>query len=216
MSDALAARLNQLIAAENRRIIGEAVIAMLVGAATCILVYGGMFWIVYLALYFTRPFGLRQPALASLVITGVFMLFSVISAWRRVDPIDDVEAMDPAKQSLQMSLGYMAGVPVLNRQSIAGFASLFIGGPMNLIDGSTLFRSRIRCDASTIASAAGILSACRDGLPLSPALLPAAIGLLFRLGLIKAASHGSGAIELHLTAKGLEAQPVGTVPSRRH
>src|ERR1043165_9302326 len=87
--------IRKLIIGENRRILGEAIITLAMGLGTIILVFGGVFWISWLA--FTMmlgSFAIGSPATTALIITGVFALISIWSAWRKHDPISNVQAMD--------------------------------------------------------------------------------------------------------------------------
>lgn len=188
----------------NRKLIGEAVITLAVGVVLCVLIFGGVFWISYVILWMTHPFGIRHIALAALGITIVFALASLWSAWRRSDPISRVEAMDQSRQNLQLGLGYAMGLPVVNRQSLAGLASLLIGGPANVMESVSIWCSRLPTDSAFIARTAKTLQDSRDGLAAQSVGDPRVIVVLHRLGLIKATSHGLGKIELQPTAKGME------------
>jgi hypothetical protein len=199
----LAVVLNAIVAKHNRRIAGEAIIALGVGIGTSLVVFGFVFWISYLALWFTRPFGLRNAAAVAAIITGVFALMSVWSAWRRHDPMENIQAMDPTLHDLQMGLGYALGVPVVNRQSIAGFSSLLIGGPANAMDAWSIWRSRLPTDAATISQAAQLLHDARNGLAARMVRNAQALAVLHRLGLIKVVSRGREA-QVQTTIKAME------------
>lgn len=197
--------LTPLIKKENRKIIGEAALTFLVGIVTVLLVFGGVFWISYLFTWFLHPFGLHSPGVLSLIVTTIFLVISVYNAWRRHDPIEHVEAMDQTLQNLQLGAGYALGVPVLNRQSIAGFGSLFISGPANILGAWSLWRTTIRTNDDLTARAFGLLNRCKAGVPAERIPDPAPVALLLRLRLIKAVTRpGGNIIELQLTAKGSE------------
>lgn len=196
--------LARLIHQHNLAILGEAAIALGVGLITCVIVFGGVFWLAWLTFMFAlQDFQIGSAATTAWIITGVFALVSTWSAWRRLDPIERVEAEDDTALNIQLGLGYATCFPVVNRQSIAGFASLLIGGPANIMDACRLWRSRFKVDVDLRAEAHRILVASRQGIAPQQVRDPRAIALLHRLGLIKALQQNN-AVQLQATVKGLE------------
>src|SRR5262245_60114573 len=201
--------LHKLIIAENRRIVGEAVITLGVGVGVgvCVIVYGVLLWLSWFVFTMCLASIRIGSALTSaLIVTSLFVLASIWSAWRRHDPMENVQGMDPKLQGLQLGLGYALGVPVVNRQSLAGIASLFIGGPANLMDAWAIFRTRIKADSACVHSAAQLLeqSSSVDGVSSRMIRDPRAAGVLYRLGLIKAAAWSGPDLIVHPTIKGSE------------
>jgi hypothetical protein len=197
-------QLYKLIQAENRKIMGEFLVTLAVGFGVCALVYGVLFWLSWFAFtVWLRSIRVGSAATSALIVTGLFALASIWSAWRRHDPFENVEAMNPDVQNVQLGLGYALGVPIVNRQSMAGFASLFIGGPANLMDAWAIWRTRPRADAACIAEAAQQLERSRAGIP-SRMIDQRAAVVLYRLGLIKAVAQSGGEMIVQPTQKGLE------------
>jgi hypothetical protein len=152
-----------------------------------------------------RPIRIGTATTSALPVTGLFALVSIWSAWRRHDPFDKVQAMNPNIQDLQLGLGYALGVPVINRQSMAGFASLLVGGPANLMDAWSIWRTRLRADAACVRDAAQLLELSRSAGGISSRMIRdrRAAAVLYRLGLIKAGAHG-GEMIVQPTIKGSE------------
>lgn len=198
------AKLRTLIATENRKIAGEALLTAALGLGISLVVYGGVFWLSWIAFFFwLRGLRIGSETTSALLVTAVFALGGIVAAWRRHDPMDSVRGMDPDMHDLQMGLGYALGVPVVNRQSIAGFASLLIGGPANVLEAFALWRKRLPADAMTAADAVQLLEQSRHNLTLNATHDRKQIVLLHRLGLVKTAAQ-SGRITLALTMKGAE------------
>jgi hypothetical protein len=202
--ETMSAQLKAAIDQENRRILGEAAVTLLVGMGTCILVFGVVFWLSWFVFtMFFRNFQIGSATTTALIITGIFALVSIFSAWRKHDPFENVQAMDGKVQSLQLGLGYAMGVPIVNRQSAAGIASLLIGGPANIMDAIGLWRRRLHAGPELLASAGQVLRESRQGI--SPQMVKdqRAIVLLHRLGLVKS-SHEQGKLQIIATLKGAD------------
>ena len=198
--------IKRLVAAENRRIDGEAALTFVVGVVTVIVVFGVTLWLSWLAFtIFLRNLVIQDAFTSAVVVTGLFFLVSIWSAWRRHDPINHVEAMNEDLHDLSVGLGYAFGVPIVNRQSVAGLASLSIGGPANLMEACSLFRSRISADYASLAHAAEILHHSRNGLPASMVKDGKAVSMLARLKLIKSHNDPTRGLTILATHKGLEA-----------
>jgi len=193
-----------LATSHDRKIIGEAMTTLLVGAVTCIVVYGFVFWLSWLAFALVlRQYRIGSTATTASLVTGIAVLVSILSAWRKHDPFQNVQGMDQRVQNLQMGLGYATGIPIVNRQSLAGIASLLIGGPANIMDAIAVWRTRPHTDASTLEAADRLLRASRQGAAPSISTERNAVALLYRLGLIKAVQQGDS-IMIQATAKGME------------
>lgn len=200
----IAERLQSLASSHDRKIIGEALTTLLVGALTCLVVYGVLFWLTWLAFtLFLRQYQIGSAATTGLIVTGSAVLLSFLSAWRKHDPFQNVQAMDPKVQNLQLGLGYATGIPIINRQSLAGIASLLIGGPANILDAIAIWRTRLRADAALIADAHAILRASLEGAAPAITMNPRAVAAVYRLGLIKAVPRGES-LMIQATAKGRE------------
>jgi len=193
--------LNRLIAKENRRILGEAAVTFMVGLGTSVVVYGGVFWLTYLVSWFIGPLRALAPFNVALAVTGLFILISLWSAWRRHDPMHGVEAIDDDQLAIQLGIGYAFGVPVMNRQSVAGASALLVGGPANVMEAARLFRSRIRTDDRQNHQAIETLASLQAGGD-TPHPSPPVVAMLYRLGLIKAVRGRDDKMALALTVKG--------------
>ncbi len=197
--------LKRLVSTHNRAVIGEALVTFGLGVVLCVVVFGAVFWLTWLAFtVWLRPWRIGSAVTTAMIVTGLFGAVSVFSAVRRHEPMADIQGMDPTLHQLQLNLGYVLGVPIVNRQSLAGFAALLIGGPANLLEAWSIWRSRIGADAACIRDAAQLLDQCRRGV--SPAHIQnrRSAALLFRLGLIKAVPSEKEKVVLQCTAKGLD------------
>ena len=96
------------------------------------------------------------------------------------------------------------GIPIIRRASLAGYASLLIGGPANLLDAWALWRSRIRADDALLDGAGKLLKDAVQGVPADQVNNPSAVALLARMGLIKATIAQNDQLILQATAKGAD------------
>ena len=197
-------QLQHALSDANRSVLGESLIALVVGVITCVTVFGVVYWVSWLLFtMFFRSYQIGSAATTALIITGFFALISIFSAWRKHDPFSNVQAMDENMQSLQLGIGYAMGVPIVNRQSAAGIASLLIGGPANIMDSVAIWRTRIRGNATQVESAAQTLTQSAKGIPVSMVHDKTAIVILHRLGLVKVVSE-QDKLAVRTTIKGSE------------
>ncbi|MCI0362723.1 MAG: hypothetical protein L0Y44_02845 [Phycisphaerales bacterium] len=203
-------RLGKLLAEHNRKIMLDSATSLAVGLITCVLIFGGVFWLSWLAFtLWLHGIRIGSAATSALIVTGLFALVSIWSAWRRHDPLANLEAMDPVLQDLQLGAGYALGVPVVNRQSVAGFAALLIGGPANLLDAWSVWRGRLRASSTLLTEASLMLQQSQAGVSLQMTKNPQLVVVLHRLGLVKAVRENEKVI-LRTTSKGDEVLAKGT------
>lgn len=196
----------------NRRIIGEALLTLGIGVGSCLIIFGVIYWLAFLAFTMCfRGFAWGGPSMMAGAITGVFLLASVWSAWRGVDPIAEADIVvdDSPGRELEDALAFSMGVPVLRRDGLAGIGSLLIGGPANVFDAFALWRTRLPCSAALVAEADALLRSCAAGVNPKQVRTPEAIALLYRLKLIKASHRPGGELLLQQTQKGTEVAAIG-------
>lgn len=204
--DALSRKLKLLIASERRRNAGEVIITFLVGVISCLLIYGVTFWTIWLGIYLFGGSYRHQALLVAFIIVVVFALFSFWYAWRGIDPISDVDIdlTVPRRHGAELAIGLALGIPIIRRASLAGFASLLIGGPANLLDAWSLWRSRLRADDALLDAASKLLRDAVQGISADQVNNPSAVALLARMGLIKANIGQNDQLILQATVKGAE------------
>lgn len=198
-------RIGRLIAQRNRELSLQAGVELVLGVIFTIVVFGVVFWIAYLAGFFCLSFW--RPMNFALIVTGIFAVVAVCSAWRQVDPFANVMPLTEGqefRQDLAQSLGYAAGVPVVTRGSLAGFGSVFIGGPANVFDAISTWRHRLPAGGTLRRSAAELLESARNGIDLEQISDPAAALLLHRLALVRVVPTSKHSSRLELTQKGLD------------
>ena len=130
--------------------------------------------------------GRRFPAsTVALGATGIFVLVSAVSAWRHVDPFAGLKPMSNADHLLFAVSSMVDGYVHVNRHTVAGLASVLMGGLVNLVSALGSWLHRLPTDPLVIDQAAGILSACRPEVDLKQvnSSMHAAV-LLRRLNLI--------------------------------
>jgi len=196
-----------VVRGHNRRIVGEVLITLGVGIVSCIIVFGGMYWLTYLA--FTMCFrGLAYggPWVMAGIITGVFFLVSLAAAWRQVDPIAaaGVKFRHTPGEMMKDMVGIGLGIPIIRRESLAGGAAMLIGGPANLLELWPLWNGRLPTNADLIAESQKLLAASPAGVNPQAVRDPRTIAILYRLHLIKAVHQADATLLLQPTQKGME------------
>lgn len=206
MNDA-SAQLSSLVRQHNLRILGEAVITLCVGLASCIIIFGGIYWLTYLTFTMCfRGFAIGGPWVTSGIITGLFFVVSLASAWRQVDPIAaaGVKFRHSPGEVMKDMIGIGLGIPIIRREGVAGGAAMLIGGPANLLELWPMWCGRLPTNADLIAESQKLLAASSAGVDPKSVRDPRAIALLYRLHLIKAVHQADASLLLQPTQKGME------------
>ena len=202
-----APNLSTLVRLHNRRVGGEALLTFGVGVVSCIVTFGVIYWLSWLTFTMClRGMAYRGPWVMSGIITGVFFLVSVISAWRQVDPIAaaGVGFKYSTGEVMKDMVGIGLGIPIIRREGVAGAAALLIGGPANLLEVWPIWCGRLPADATLIADAERLLIASEKGVDPKTVRDPRTIALLHRLGLIKSVHQADATLLVQSTQKGLD------------
>ena len=204
---AIGSSLSAVVRDHNRRILGEALITLGVGVASCIIVFGAVYWLTYLVFTMCfRGFGYGGPWVMAGIITGAFFLASLVAAWRQVDPIAaaGVKFRHTPGEMMKDMVGIGLGIPIIRRESLAGGAALLIGGPANLLELWPMWCGRLSVSPTLIAESQKLLAASVSGVDPKSVRDPKAIALLYRLHLIKAVHQADATLRLEPTQKGKE------------
>lgn len=197
----VADRIQRLVRARNAELAFEAMVEVGLGVLFILLVYGFIyFWMYLICGFFTRAF-LRftpWPALA----TGAFLLVAFWSAWRKVDPLAGKEPLSVGELAALDAGIRLHSVPAVSRLSLPAAGNLLIAGPRNVLDGFATWRHRIRAGRGVIDDAALVLQAAPNGVDVTylPDARPAV--LLHRLALIKTMRARGAEVRITTTAKG--------------
>lgn len=197
-------RIRALARARNRELAVEALIEAALGVLFTLLTFGFVFVLGLSAGWLVgRRVGLSAVGFAW-IVTGVFFVTAVISAWRRVDPLAGVDPMTFEQEVLtalsQTSAQMLYFSP---RHASAGVAMVLLGGPSNLFSAIGTWRHRLNDDDAIVHVAAEVLRASAAELDLERVRTPHAALLLRRLALIKV-THREGRPVVVATEKGRE------------
>jgi hypothetical protein len=198
----IAERISRLVERRNRELASDAALKAGLGVAFSLLTFGVFFW-------FSWVIGFMVSALLSLyawqfaaILTGLFFVVTVWSAWRRVDPLAELTPMTDEEWMLTMlSQATGAFLYFSPRHATAGAALILLGGPVAVFESLGIWAHRLPADPSLIEEAAKLLVRCDKELSAEEVRVPAAAFLLRRLALIKVVPHGESAA-LALTDKG--------------
>ncbi len=197
-----AGRIRTAIEKRNRELAFEAAIEAALGVVFSLIVFGGVFGIAWLSwVYFFSGFEFARATQVALGVTALFAVVATVSAWRRVDPMSNLEPLSDFEESLMLmgpALPY--GIGMQPRHAVAGFASLLIGGPANLFDAWVTWRHRLPSDAVVFEKAAGVLQQAEEEMEMARIEDHRATLVLYRLGLVK--QIGGREKRLALTEKG--------------
>ncbi len=175
----IANRLLKRVRARNRELALQATIEAAMGAFFTALTAGVLFciaWFVGVSIG-----GGRFPASAvALGVTVIFVLVSMISAWRHVDPFAGLKPMSNADHLMFAVSGMVDGYVHMNRHTVAGLAAVLMGGPVNLVGALGTWLHRLPTDRALIDQAAEILRSCRPDFDLNQVRSRAAAAVLLR------------------------------------
>ncbi len=180
------------------RAVTQAVMGVLFGA----LVFAPVFvllWMIFTRVH--RRLGGPDGLTGACLLTGMLLLATFWSAWRRVDPMKSVDPLRP-DQEATWALPQIAAGP---RHASAGFAVLLLGGPENIVDAVASWRSRLRVDGPLYFAAADLLGRAAQGVELEVIDDPRPFVLLRRLRLVKVEEREEGLGCVVLTEKGRDA-----------
>lgn len=200
-------QLASLVRQHNRRVVGEALLTLGVGVVSCIITFGVIYWLSWLTFTMClRGVAYRGPWVMSGIVTGVFFIVSVISAWRQIDPIAAAGVgfkYSPGEVMKDM-VGIGLGIPIVRREGVAGAAALLIGGPANLLEVWPIWCRRLPSGETLIADAEKLLVASAKGVGPQSVRDPRTIALLHRLHLIKSVHQADATLLVQATQKGLD------------
>lgn len=180
----IASRLLRRVQVRNRELMIETTIEAAMGIFFTALTSGVVYCIAWYVCFTLG--GRRFPAsTVALATMGIFVIVSAISAWRHVDPFAGLKPMSDAEHLMFAASSMVDGYVHMNRHTVAGLATVVMGGPVNLVSALGSWLHRLPTDPALIDQAAGILSACRPEVDLKQVCssLHAAV-LLRRLNLI--------------------------------
>ena len=176
----------QQVDQRNREIATEAVVEAALGVLFSFLVFGFVFVASWVACFLVVGYSRAVPT-ASLIVL-VYALVALYSAWRRVNPLENLTPLTPGEEAaaeILQATGHGAFAPHFTRHSLAGFGTVLIGGPANILQSIATWRHRMPHSSAILTDAAGLLERAGEGVDLEQAGNPQAAFLLHRLGLVK-------------------------------
>ncbi len=180
----ITSRLLRRVQTRNRELLLEATIEAALGVLFTALTSGVIFCIAWFVCASIAGRSLPASTVA-LGVTAIFVLVSVVSAWRHVDPFAGLKPMSNAEHLLVAAGNMVDGYVHVNRHTVAGLATVLMGGPVNLVSALGSWLHRLPTDPALLDQAVEILSACHPEVDLKQAKssMRAAV-LLRRLNLI--------------------------------
>jgi hypothetical protein len=160
--------------------------------------------------------GVKEPTNLALAITGVYLLVAFWSAWRRIEPFKALPRPTREEQ-VRARIEDIFGegsllVDGLKRESIAGYATVLLGGPKCFVEAIAAWNARIPADRDLVERAQALLDrACGGGLSTETVVDGDACRLLAQLGLVR--SDAGKTVRLVATAKGKTLSPRATTAS---
>lgn len=142
----------------NRELTTEAVISAVLGGVFCLLTFGVLWWLAWIVSWYA--IGSDHAVFVAFAVAGLFFVVAVASAWRSVDPLENVSPMSDRQMAAQDAAGALSlatGMPIITRHGAAGGAVVLIGGPANIFEAISLLRHRIPCDTRCARQAAEII-----------------------------------------------------------
>jgi hypothetical protein len=175
----IASRLLRRIKARNHELMVEIAIEAALGILFTVLTSVAVFAIAWFVGFSIGGFRFSASTVA-LGVTAIYLLVSVISAWRNVDPFAGLAPMSDADRMAFAVSGMVSGYVHFNRHSVAGLAAVLMGGPMNLVGALRNWLHRLPTDPRLIDQAAEILSACQPEVDLKKIRSSGAAAVLLR------------------------------------
>lgn len=177
-------RIGKRVRARNRQLLLDAALAAAMGVLFTLLTFGVLFCVMYwLVLALGLRVGLGAGQTAGLLTALVFVV-CVVSAWRSVDPFAALRPMSDGELLAMTISRAMPDVVYMNRHTVAGIATLLMGGPNNLATAVGMWCHRLSEDGGLHVRAAKVLSACEPESDVTKQRDLHAALLLRRLGLI--------------------------------
>ena len=199
----IADRLSQMVTRRNRELAFDAGFKALLGIAFSVITFGVLFWMGWVVGFFLAFHVNVYAWQFAAIVSGLFLVVAIWSAWRRVDPMAGLKPLTEAQMLLTLISPVTPGVMYFSpRHASAGLAVVLIGGPAGVFEAVGIWTHRLKAEASVIEQAARFLVACRAGLPVKQIEAPAAALLLRRLGLIRVVQTGDESTSIRLTDQG--------------
>ena len=176
----------------------EAVVEFGLGVLFSLITFGGVFWLSWLVVAFRS-----DAVLIAGTITVVCAVLSFLAAWKKVNPLQDIEPMTDAEFAMTMISIVGPGTWYFSpKRAMAGLLLILFAGPANLLAVVASLRRRLPASESGVQAATATLrdAAARD-LPVDSVNRDGLV-LLFRLRLVKAVGGDGGQVHLRITEKG--------------
>jgi hypothetical protein len=195
-------RLYALATRYNRELWFEGVAKALLGVGFTLLVFGMLFWFWWVVGFFMAGSVGLEAGQFSTLVTGLFWIVAIGSAWQRVDPLAGLQPLSDRQRMLtlisQASPHLLYFSP---RHATAGAALLLLGGPAKLLEAIGSWPYLLALSPSLVEKSACLLAACKANVPIDRVRDPHAALLLKRLALIKTVPMEES-VALTLTEKG--------------
>lgn len=197
----IAERLSDLVRQTNRKFASDALLCLVLGIIFSLLTFGLVFWIGwYAAIFSVRNIGIPSWQVG-IIFAGLFFIVAVWSAWRRVNPLADLQPLSE-KQQMHRLVSMAVGLTYFSpRHVLAGAAMVLIGGPANVFQALGIWMHRLRHDDPIISEATSLLMSSEPLCPIEEIREIESAVLLKRLALIKIIPNGESHA-LTLTEKG--------------
>lgn len=155
-----------VVAAKNEDRVFDAAMHGIGGVILGAFVFGFVYGVAWITLLFVLS--IRQsPTLYAAGVTLVFVAAAAWSAVRDEDPLADLAPLSSAEAArrqvekmLAASMGGRGLVALGDRRTIAGFASVLIGGPRGLVKAWRALAARYPTDPELLSSAQDLLERC--------------------------------------------------------
>lgn len=198
-------RLQSFVSERNAKLATDAAIQGGMGLGFSLVTFGGFWWIAWLLFGSFRE-GLTAPV--PLAITAVYVAVATWSAWRGVDPYDNLLPLTRAeanRREVEARVKDLVGGTGLEglarREGIAGCAQWLLAGPQGVIKGVRTWSKRVTPDPALLSAAQSLLDAAATTPP-PIGEDPRASLLLVHLGLARLDADPEGIVRVFPTAKG--------------
>lgn len=172
-----------------------------IGVLTTLVLYFGVWWMLWLL--GPKWLGGWLPMLAGLGAVGL----GFFGVWRGDSPLDGLRPLSDAELNLTVASMAVGGVMYANpKHVVANVAEFVLHGPRSILQGVGLLRTCLPSDDATIRAAAEVFErGLSDPVPVESVRPPRVAVLLHRLLLLKMQQIGRERYALVSTIKGQEA-----------
>ncbi len=160
-------RLRKSIQRRNSELQTQALVDGVMG----LLVTGGTFGMIFAGAWLFSFVSVASSssgaALIAFFVTAAMLGVTLYSAWRRVNPMADLDPPPPEHPTVEWVenvLSEVSDVPVIDpRFAVAGAAALLMSGPENLLEAIAVWQHRLPVDDAVVKHAGELLELCREG-----------------------------------------------------